>query len=45
MPEKREYQGVRIRVIAQIIDNNVVLFASLVFFPLCSVWHIDKAYS
>ena len=44
MPEKREYQGVRIRVIAQIIDN-IVLFASLVFFPLCSVWHIDKAYS
>jgi len=29
MPEKREYQGVRIRVIAQI---NIVLFASLVFF-------------
>jgi len=31
MPEKIEYQGVRIRVIAQIIDN-VVLFASLGLF-------------
>ena len=31
MPEKRECQGVRIRVIAQIIDN-VVLFASLGLF-------------
>ena len=31
MPEKREYQGVRIRVIAQIIDN-IVLSASLGFF-------------
>ena len=31
MPEKTEYQGVRIRVIAQIIDN-VVLFASLGLF-------------